>query len=94
MSPLREATSKQPWCEYTVEDCCSFSLLSCPLGPCISRMQHVCYVALFERRVASRQAVHFFASQASRILANLLIAGGAMVFRAATQAYRQALVSA
>lgn len=31
--------------------------------------------------------------QAARILAQLLVSGGTMVFRAATQAYRQALIS-
>ncbi len=32
--------------------------------------------------------------QAARIIANLLVAGGGVLFRAAAQAYRQAIVSA
>jgi hypothetical protein len=31
--------------------------------------------------------------QAAKILANLLIAGGTVLFRAASQAYRQAIIS-
>ena len=30
---------------------------------------------------------------ASRVLANLLVAGGAMLFKAATTAYKQAIIS-
>ena len=33
------------------------------------------------------------ASQAARIIANLIIAGGGVLLRAAAQAYRQALIS-
>lgn len=32
-------------------------------------------------------------AQAAKILANLLVAGGTVLFRAATQAYRQAIIS-
>lgn len=32
--------------------------------------------------------------QASRIIANLLVAGGTVLFRAATTAYKQAIISA
>ena len=42
----------------------------------------------------SKQLIAFsMNTQAAKILANILIAGGTLVFRAATTAYRQAIIS-